>query len=158
MLKSRRHNASQALQETNVVNRWIQHPSPVTTIFPNGNEKEFKGSLHKTTRVRQQKRSRGQMANMREFRTNKAADYGDVPSEKYNYGAKENNPQSNSDLPDSVGSDDEDDEDDDDDVDKDDDEEDEDEKEGKIYKTLDQTIYIEFLCRFAPLFFQGINY
>jgi hypothetical protein len=124
MLKSRRHNASQALQETNVVKRWIQHPSPVTTIFPNGNEKESKGSLHKLTRVRQKKRSRGQMANMREFRMNKAADYGDVPSKKYNYGAN--------DLPDSEGSDDEDDEDDeddDDDVDKN-----EDEKEGKIYK------------------------
>ena len=88
MLSSRRYNASQSLKLTNSVNRWVKNLNdPVTKILPNGNEKEIKGSLQKNTRTRQQKRTRGQMANNREFRLNKAVDYGDA-SEKYNYSKK----------------------------------------------------------------------
>lgn len=123
MLSSRRYNASQSLKLTNSVNRWVKNLNdPVTKILPNGNEKEIKGSLQKNTRTRQQKRTRGQMANNREFRSNKAVDYGDA-SEKYNYSKKQQS--SSYENVDSEGSDEVDDE-------EDDEEDDEDEEDGKF--------------------------
>ena len=89
MLASRRYNASQSLKSTNSVLRWVKNEdAPVTKILPNGNEKEIKGSLQKNTRSRQQKRTRGQMANNRDFRLNKGVDYGDA-SEKYDYSKRQ---------------------------------------------------------------------
>ena len=89
MLKSRRYNASQILQSTNSVYRWVKNlDAPETKILPKGNEKEIKGSLQKHTRTREQKRTRGQMANNRDFRLNKAVDYGDA-SEKYDYSKRQ---------------------------------------------------------------------
>ena len=89
MLSSRRYNASQSLKSTNSVYRWVKNlDAPVTKILPNGNEKEIKGSVQKDERTRQRKRTRGQMANNRDFRMNKAIDYGDA-SEKYNYSERQ---------------------------------------------------------------------
>ena len=89
MLASRRFNGSQSLKSTNSVHRWVKNlDAPVTKILPNGNEKEIKGSLQKNTRTRQQKRTRGQMANNRDFRLNKGVDYGDA-SEKYDYSKRQ---------------------------------------------------------------------
>ena len=110
MLASRRYNASHSLKSTNSVLRWVKNEdAPETKIFPNGNEKEIKGSIQKNTRTRQQKRSRGQMANNRDFRSNKAVDYGDA-SEKYNYSERQQS--SNYENFDSDGSDEQDEDDD----------------------------------------------
>ena len=119
MLSSRRYTASQSLQSTNSVYRWVKNlNAPVTTTLPNGNEKEIKGSIQKNTRTRQRKRTRGQMANNSEFRLNKSVDYGDV-SEKYDYSKKQQS--SSYELYDSEGSD-----------EVDDEEDDEDEEDGKF--------------------------
>lgn len=142
MLSSRRYNASQSLQSTNSVYRWVKNlDAPVTKTLPNGNEKEIKGSLQKNTRTRQRKRTRGQMANNRDFRSNKSVDYGDA-SEKYNYSKKQQSSSyefsdsagsqhSENELPISEGSDEEDDQEDNED-DEDEDEDDEDEEDGKF--------------------------
>jgi hypothetical protein len=132
MLKSRRYNASQTLKSTNSVYRWVKNLNdPVTKILPNGNEIEIKGSLQKNTRTRQQKRTRGQMANNREFRLNKAVDYGDA-SEKYNYSKKQQSSSyENFDSEESDEVDEESDEVDDQEDDQEDDQ-DEDEEDGKF--------------------------
>ena len=89
---------------------------PVTKTLDNGKEKVFTGHYEEVKRQREKKRTRGQMANDRSFRSNKGAVYGGGNGKK----------EADDGLPLSDGSDEEDDEED----EEDNVEEDNDEKSG----------------------------
>ena len=128
MLKNRRYFSKQILKTNKSVYKWLKKAEADTKTLPNGSEKVCKGEYSVVIRSRNQKRSRGEMANDRQFSSNRAADYGLTPSEKYNYDRNQSQnhqrqsktnsdneqqsdseQQSGSELPDSEGSDEEDD-------------------------------------------------
>ena len=85
MLKNRRFFGKQILKSNESVYKWIKKAEAVTKTLPNGSEKLSKGEYSVVERSRHPKRSRGEMANDRQFSSNKAADHGLAPSEKYIY-------------------------------------------------------------------------
>ena len=85
MLKNRRFFGKQILKSNKSVYKWLKKAEADTKTLPNGSEKVCKGEYSQVKRSRNQKRSRGEMANDRQFSSNRAADYGLTPSEKYNY-------------------------------------------------------------------------
>jgi len=85
MLRTRRYFGNKFLESNKSVYKWLKKAEAVTKTLPNGSEKISKGEYSVVERSRHQKRSRGEMANDCQFSSNKAADYGHAPSEKYNY-------------------------------------------------------------------------
>jgi hypothetical protein len=116
MLRNRRYYAKLWLQQTDSVYHYSKR-EPVTKILPNGAEQSRKGKYSVLKRSRHKKRSRGEMANGRKFKSNKTADNGNEQSDKYNYdknqqsnkeSQSDSEQESGSEFPDSEGSDDDD--------------------------------------------------
>ena len=117
-LANKRYFAKKVLKEKGTLLRRMIFKDPVTKTLDNGKEKVFTGHYEEVKRQREKKRTRGQMANDRSFRSNKGAVYGG------GNGKKEADEEDG--LPLSDGSDEEDDEED----EEDNVEEDNDEKSG----------------------------
>ena len=129
-LANKRYFAKKVLKEKGTLLRRMIFTDPVTKLLDNGKEKVFTGHYEEVKRQREKKRTRGQMANDRSFRSNKGAVYGGGNGKK----------EADDGLPLSDGSDEEDDEED----EEDNVEEDNDEKSGDNNAFTFSSAYICF--------------